>query len=37
MNACLSKIHASGEDSLSFFEKWKLKKISKRMQRKHLD
>lgn len=37
MNACLSKIHASGEDSLSFFEKWKLKKISKRMQRKHSD
>ena len=37
MNACLSKIHLQGEKSLSFFEKWKLKKISKRMQRKQSD
>ena len=35
VNECLAKIHREGEKSLSFFEKWKLKKISKRMQRKH--
>ncbi len=37
LNECLAKIHKEGEKSLSLFEKWKLKKISKRMQRKHLD
>lgn len=37
VNDCLAKINLHGERSLSFFEKWKLKKISKRLQRKLQD
>jgi len=34
VNECLAKINAQGERSLSFLERWKLKKISKRIRRK---
>lgn len=34
LDSCLSKIATQGKDSLTFFEKWKMRKISKRKKKR---